>query len=93
MAEQLLISVVLQVWKLSRDAFGSFVSNVAPPLSIGNIELENGETVKGLTLFSTCWKVNFFFSVGFLCEQYVLPKSKNISEFGGWRNYTAKAKQ
>ena len=49
-----------QVWKLSTEAFGSFVSTVAPPLSIGNIELESGEIVKGKL---SCLFVLFFISV------------------------------
>lgn len=83
-----------QVWKLSTEAFGSFVSSVAPPLSIGNIELESGEIVKGKLSCLFVLFLNFGRGYpGFLCEQYILPKSKNISQFGGWRNYVARGKQ
>jgi allophanate hydrolase len=39
--------IEVEVWELSRTAFGTFFSNVPPPLSIGTIELEDGERVAG----------------------------------------------
>jgi allophanate hydrolase len=46
-------AIDLEVWKMSKEAFGSFVASVSPPLAIGNVELESGEAVK----VSFCWFV------------------------------------
>ncbi len=40
-------SIVLEIWEMSLNAFGSFVASVPPPLSIGNVELTDGTWVKG----------------------------------------------
>ena len=40
-------AIEVEVWELAVEQFGSFVAEVAPPLGIGTIELENGEPVKG----------------------------------------------
>jgi allophanate hydrolase len=40
-------SIEVEVWELSAAAFGSFVSEVPPPLAIGTLELEDGSSVKG----------------------------------------------
>jgi len=40
-------SIEVEVWALTTEAFGSFVSEVPPPLAIGTVELESGERVKG----------------------------------------------
>ena len=40
-------AVEAEVWSLDVEAFGSFVAEVPPPLSIGSVELEDGSVVKG----------------------------------------------
>jgi len=37
----------LETWAMSAEAFGRFVANVPPPLSIGTLKLADGSTVKG----------------------------------------------
>ena len=54
----------------SAEKFGAFIEKVPAPLSIGTIELEDGESVKG-----------------FLCEAYVIPNARDITEYGGWVAY------
>ena len=39
--------IALEVFRLSTEAFGSFVQIIPPPLGIGNVELEDGSWVKG----------------------------------------------
>jgi allophanate hydrolase len=39
--------IELEIWRLDHKAFGRFVSQVPPPLSIGTIELEDGVEVHG----------------------------------------------
>ena len=41
--------VELEVWSLTREAFGSFVAEVPPPMVIGTVELEDGARVKGFS--------------------------------------------
>ncbi len=40
-------SIELEVWELPIRGFGKFVHSVPPPLTIGTVHLENGQTVKG----------------------------------------------
>jgi len=40
-------AIELEVWRLSREGFGVFVSQIPAPLCVGSIELENGEHVQG----------------------------------------------
>jgi allophanate hydrolase len=40
-------AIELEIWALAEAAFGRFVGNVPPPLSIGTLVLANGEAVKG----------------------------------------------
>jgi allophanate hydrolase len=40
-------AIEIEIWELSVDAFGAFVSMVSSPLGIGTLFLENGTTVKG----------------------------------------------
>jgi len=35
------------VWQLTKEAFGSFVDGIPPPMGIGNLELTDGSIVKG----------------------------------------------
>jgi allophanate hydrolase len=39
--------IEVEVWQLTKAAFGSFVAAIPPPMGIGNIELADGSTVKG----------------------------------------------
>lgn len=39
--------IELEVWEMDAQNFGEFVARVPPPLSIGTIELADGEQVKG----------------------------------------------
>lgn len=41
------VSIEVEIWELTADAFGSFVANIPPPLGIGTILLEDGDHVKG----------------------------------------------
>ena len=66
-------SIEVEVWELTTAAFGSFVAGIRAPLSIGSVELEDGDQVKG-----------------FLCEAYATTGARDITEFGGWREYLAK---
>ena len=40
-------AIELEVWALTTKAFGEFVANVPPPMSIGTVRLSDGSTVKG----------------------------------------------
>ncbi len=41
------VGIEVEVWEVPTAAFGSFVAAIPPPLGIGSLALENGETVKG----------------------------------------------
>ena len=40
-------SIALEVWALTAEAFGRFVSNIPTPLGIGTLRLDDGSEVKG----------------------------------------------
>jgi allophanate hydrolase len=40
-------AIELEIWAMPDAAFGRFVANIPPPLSIGTLALAHGETVKG----------------------------------------------
>jgi len=40
-------AIELEVWEMPIESFGAFVTLVSPPLTIGTLELEDGERVKG----------------------------------------------
>jgi allophanate hydrolase len=40
-------AIEVEVWALTTAAFGAFVANVPPPMSIGTVRLIDGSTVKG----------------------------------------------
>ena len=40
-------AIEVEVWEMSEAAFGGFVAAVPPPLAIGTLALEDGESVKG----------------------------------------------
>jgi len=65
------VKIAVEVWEMSEEAFGKFVSSrVPPPLTIGTVLLEDNEQVKS-----------------FLCENYALEDAKDISSFNGWVSY------
>lgn len=68
-------SIELEVWAMTPDAFGRFVSKIPSPLSIGTIELADGTMVQG-----------------FLAEADYVRNARDISSFGGWRNFMASAR-
>ena len=41
------VSIAVEAYDLSLEAFGSFVANVPPPLAIGILTLADGTSVKG----------------------------------------------
>jgi allophanate hydrolase len=45
-------AIVVEVWSLSVEAFGSFVAETPAPMAIGTTELEDGSTVKGFVVES-----------------------------------------
>jgi allophanate hydrolase len=40
-------SIEVEIWELSKEAFGSFVAEVPSPLSIGTLTLQSGKEIKG----------------------------------------------
>ena len=62
--------IEVEVWEMGPEPFATFVEAIPPPLGIGTIDLEDGQTVKG-----------------FLVESYAVEGARDITEFGGWRNY------
>ncbi len=68
-------AIEIEVWAMTPEAFGRFVSKIPSPLSIGMIELEDGSGVQG-----------------FLVEANFVQNARDISSFGGWRNFMAQAK-
>jgi allophanate hydrolase len=41
------VTIVVEIWKLSFEAFGKFVAAVSAPLSIGTLALVDGSRMKG----------------------------------------------
>ena len=41
------VAIEVEVWALTTEAFGAFVANVPPPMSIGTVRLADGSAVKG----------------------------------------------
>jgi allophanate hydrolase len=39
--------IEVEVWQLTKEAFGSFVAEIPPPMGIGSLELADGSIVKG----------------------------------------------
>ena len=46
-------SIVVELWGLSAEAFGRFVAEVPPPLSIGTVRLADGASAKGFLVEAT----------------------------------------
>ena len=40
-------AIEIEIWALTTEAFGAFVANVPPPMSIGTLRLADGSAVKG----------------------------------------------
>jgi allophanate hydrolase len=40
-------AIEIEIWELPRAVFGGFFANVRPPLSIGTLEVEDGDKVAG----------------------------------------------
>lgn len=40
-------SIELEIWEMSLEAFGSFVAAIPPPLGVGSVALEDGQSVQG----------------------------------------------
>ncbi|TCQ20164.1 allophanate hydrolase [Rhizobium sp. PP-CC-3G-465] len=67
--------IEVEIWRLTPSAFGSFVAAIPAPLGIGTIALSDGTSAKG-----------------FLCEPVAITAgAADISAYGGWRAYCAKA--
>lgn len=62
----------LEVWEMPLENFGAFMVQIASPLCIGTVFLDDGSSV-----------------YGFLCESDALKNAREISEYGGWRAYSA----
>jgi allophanate hydrolase len=41
------VSIMVEIWELTHEAFGSFVADVPPPLAIGTLRLRDGRPVSG----------------------------------------------
>ncbi|HEX7505285.1 MAG TPA: allophanate hydrolase [Polyangia bacterium] len=41
------VAIELEIWRLSPEAFGAFISRIPAPLCVGSIELENSDRVHG----------------------------------------------
>ncbi|EDO14642.1 hypothetical protein Kpol_299p2 [Vanderwaltozyma polyspora DSM 70294] len=70
--------IELELYSIPLETFGIFMSMIPEPLGIGSVELENGEWVKS-----------------FICEEigYIQEGSKNISSYGGYKNYMTYLKE
>jgi allophanate hydrolase len=66
-------SIALEIWELPIATLGGFLAGIPPPLTIGNVEIEDGAPVKG-----------------FLCEAHATAEARDVTEFGGWRQYLAR---
>jgi allophanate hydrolase len=64
--------IATEVWAISPESLGSFITGVPAPLGIGTIRLADGTSPKG-----------------FIVEAEGVVGAKDVSEFGGWRNYIA----
>jgi allophanate hydrolase len=66
------VAIATEIWAMSAEAFGTFVSRIPAPLSIGTVAFGDGNAAK-------C----------FLVEAEAVRDAKDISAFGGWRNFIA----
>ncbi len=65
-------AIEVEIWSLSADAFGRFVSRIPAPLGLGTLRLDGGAQAKG-----------------FIVESEGVKDARDISDFGGWRDYLA----
>ncbi|RLV94264.1 hypothetical protein JA1_001872 [Spathaspora sp. JA1] len=65
-------NIVVEVYSISKEKFGKFISYVPEPLGIGSVELQSGEWVKSFI----CEEYG-----------YTLPGTVDITEHQGWANY------
>jgi len=65
-------AIELEVWELTHEAFGAFVSRIPAPLGIGSVELASGERVPGFLCEAAAVSG---------------ADARDISELGGWRAY------
>ena len=64
--------IEVEVWSMRVENFGKFMKQIASPLGIGTVFLEDESSV-----------------YGFLCEADFIKNSKEITNFGSWRNFLA----
>eukprot|EP00808_Paulinella_micropora_P002309 g83298.t1 len=65
-------AIDVEVWEVPQDTLGEFVAGVASPLSIGYVQLANGQSVQGFRCDESS------------AQQ---AGAKDISHFGGWPAY------
>lgn len=65
-------AIEAEIWSLSTEAFGAFVSRIPAPLCLGQVRFEDGSTVQG-----------------FLVESEGVRDARDVSDFGGWRQFVA----
>ena len=66
-------AIEAEVWALSFEAFGRFITTIPSPLGIGVIRFDDGSEIQG-----------------FLVENEAVINARDISEYGGWRNFNNK---
>lgn len=69
-------SISCEVWSLPTTSLGRFATNVVAPLCIGDVELADGNVVKG-----------FLCQEGEAHSDY---DATEISQYGGWRSFLAR---
>jgi len=62
--------IELEIWEISAESLVEIVKKEPPGLTLGRIELEDGNWVLGI-----------------LGESYLCLDGKEITQWGGWRNY------
>jgi allophanate hydrolase len=68
-------AIAMEVWELPAEHFGSFVDGIPAPLGIGKVKLADGSEVSG-----------------FVCEALAVDQgAQDITEWGGWRRWLARA--
>ncbi|CAI5757946.1 unnamed protein product [Candida verbasci] len=64
--------IIIEIYSIPKEKFGTFINFVPEPLGIGSVELKSGEWVKSFI----CEEFG-----------YKLPGTVDITKFGGWKNY------
>ena len=65
--------IEVEIWELPTEEVGSFMDLIPAPLSIGTLELSDGDCVKGFLVES--------------CAVAPGGGAQEITALGGWRNY------